>query len=621
MCGICGVFYFDQRPVDKNNLLAMNDAMLHRGPDDAGFYQDPGVGLAMRRLSIIDTEGGHQPISNEDDSVWVVMNGEIYNYIELRNELIQKGHRFRTQSDTEVIVHLYEEEGRNAIHKLNGMFAFALYDKKNHSLWIARDRLGIKPLYFKTTPTGVFFASDLTALGKLFSDKKIDHTALLFYLGFHYIPKEKSIYQDIHKLLPGHELICNAQGVRENQYWQLTTMNARQINQKEAADELRDLLEDAVRLQMRSDVPVGTLLSGGVDSSCITAFAAQHSLDALNTFTIDFNGKHSQDAFFAKKIAQRYDTRHHEIGMSTEDASQVIDEIIPFLDEPIADSAIIPTYWIAKQARARGIKVLLTGAGGDELFGGYARHHAPKVGTTSWLAETLPTSLRGLASLLLSPFHADRAMRMRHPEVAFGAGCSGANLAALNDMLQHKKDFTQLFEGYIDQLSGMEKKDGNKGYAYSRMHIDLTHYLVDDILALNDKMTMACSVEARVPLLDHRLVEFAFAMRESVNLLNAKDKGLLKHVLKSVLPDELLTRKKDGFNSPLRSWYAGRLGQKITEDLLDNSNPLFADMLNRQKLARVLKLAQQGYPVVDTVFALYVFNQWHHAQVKLPVCY
>lgn len=597
----------------------MAGRMVNRGPDDEGYYRSGPVGLGMRRLSIIDLEGGHQPLANEDGTIWVVMNGEIYNYVELRASLERKGHRFRSFSDAETLVHLYEEEGTNAIHQLNGMFAFALYDVKKRSLWIARDRVGIKPLFYTATLERLIFASDLAALGGVMPDREVETTAFLGYLGLGYVPAPHTIYKDIKKLLPGHWLWVGPEGIKVVRYWEVTRFQSWTGTDEEACLQLLELLGDAVRLQLRSDVPVGVFLSGGVDSSAVVALAACKMDGDLQTFTVNFAGKTSADPVFARDVAVHFGTRHREVSLSSAEASLWLDELTPLLDEPVADSALVASYVLAKAAQEKGTKVVLTGAGGDELFGGYGRHFSPRRGSVMWLADRVPSDWRSGVSYLIALLDADRGILSKDPRLAFGAGISGISLAACSRMLKRRTDFEQMLSFFYEAFKDLTCNRGNIGYASSRMYTDLRQYLVDDILALLDKSTMACSVEGRVPLLDHRIIEFAFALPESTNLSGGKPKGLFHKALRQILPGPLVRREKEGFDAPMDIWAVEALGNRIEEELLTRPIPLFDELLDMGEVRRILS-NRQSRRVAETLFSLYVFSRWYRHHVEKEPC-
>lgn len=617
MCGICGVYNFSDSSADKHTLNKMLVKMLHRGPDDGGIYQSGPVGLGMRRLAIIDTLGGNQPISNEDGSIWVICNGEIYNYIELRETLEKKGHRFKTESDTEILVHLYEQEGVEGIKQLNGMFAFALYDNKKQALWIARDRLGIKPLFYSNQSNALFFSSDLTALNTVIQSQNINIDAFISYLAFSYVPESKTIYKNIKKLLPGHWLWVDKQGIKTNQYWDVNHFQNWQGVAEEAQEQLYELLDSAVKFQLRSDVPIGISLSGGMDSSAISVFAKKN-LEHITTFTIDFVGKTSQDKHYSQVLAKTLGTSHVEIPFYSKDVERHLDDLIPYIDEPLSDSAAISSYLVAKEAQKSGIKVLLTGAGGDEIFGGYHRHHAPRVASTQWLAEKTPQALMYLISPLIKLINKDKSLRMLNPKIAFGAGFSGANLAVLADLFKEGSSFRKLLKLFTVELRNIDSNTSNNSYSYNRMYTDLKHYLVSDVLSLADKTTMASSVEGRVPLLDHRLVEFAFSLPESVNFLQKKAKGLFCQTLSPLLPNGFLHRKKEGFNAPMFTWAKNEnFSNVISNELLIDTIPLFKEIFHTEKMAKWVNRVKKGHIASETIFNLYFFSRWYRYHMEI----
>ena len=608
MCGICGIVYLNGNKVLKNQLKMMTDAMVHRGPDDEGFYTSGNCGLAMRRLSIIDLGTGHQPISNEDNSIWVVLNGEIYNYVEIRQDLEKRGHVFRTKSDTEVIVHLYEEKGLDAVKNLNGMFAFALYDSRNKGLWLVRDRLGIKPLYYGEFKDKLVFSSDLNALNKL-EKYDVNPASFLRYLGLAYVPTPHTMYYNIKKLPPAHYLLLKNGKVTQIRYWTLPEHQTWNGDHSKVKEKLTELITDSVRLRLRSDVPLGVFLSGGIDSSGLVAFASETGYAGLNTFTINFQGKNGKDSNYASEVSSQYRTSHREINFGLDSITQELNELIYYLDEPVSDSAIIPSYLLSKIARDSGIKVLLTGAGGDEIFGGYLRHHQPRFGSPRWIAENLPKPLRQIISLGWNLFQPQRGNRAASSPIAFGLECSGTDLFFLKQIID--QDFINSTTEYLQEpYTDLLNKKGRKNYSYVRMELDLNNYLVDDVLSLTDKATMAASIEGRVPLLDHRIVEFAFSIPSDINLKDSQPKGLFKETLKDLLPQNLLNRPKEGFNAPISSWMLESIGNEVFEELLGSATQFMKEIINFPALEKVLSDPCKKQTAGHTIFGLYMFNRW-----------
>ena len=610
MCGIAGIFNFDDRPVRVEQLEVMTNHMIERGPDDDGFYTSGSVGLGFRRLSIIDLEGGHQPLTNEDKTLYLVFNGEIYNYIELRDQLISRGHVFRTKSDAEVLLHLYEERGIDALKDLNGMFSFALYDKKCDELFMARDRLGIKPLFYAITSDRIVFASDIRALREEINTK-IDPDSVVKYIALAYTPGVETMWTGVKKLLPAHYLLINSDGdIKCQRYWKVRTSGCWQGSVVEAKDQLDEYLADAVRLQMRSDVPVGIFLSGGVDSSALLSYASSLTEEPLRTYTINFTGKNSEDAKYAELVAKRYGAIHCDIQVSAEDIEREMDDLLKSMDEPISDSAIFPAYIIAKTAYHQGVKVLLNGAGGDEVFGGYSRHWPPRIGSPGWVAEYLPGALGKLISTIWSKFQPHRGIRASNPVFSWASGISGVNLNACGKLLRQPEMFTQMIDAIEEEYAGVSRCTSKTNYSYNRMELDLNTYLPCDILALTDKATMAASVECRVPLLDHRLVEFSYSLPADINLAGGQPKGLFRDVLVGKLPAELLDRKKEGFNAPITEWMQMQGVFNLENELLERTVSIVNDLVDKTALSQLIDSKHESLHASETLFSLYLFNRW-----------
>lgn len=602
MCGIYGAINFDGKPVAKETLSTMGNQMLHRGPDGEGNLIAGPIGIGMRRLAIIDPIGGEQPISNEDGSIHIILNGEIYNHKELRNELIQRGHRFKTQSDVECVVHLYEEFGTACLNRLNGMFAFALFDTNYNRLWLVRDRLGIKPLFYRKTIKQFIFSSDLNSL-RAVTDVEINESSLIKYLGFSYVPEPETIYQDVKKLGCGEQIIIENSNFQLTRYWTPFASSPFEGTIKEATTRLEEILTNAAEIQIRSDVPLGIFLSGGVDSSALAAYVANlNGADTLKTFTIDFLGKGGQDTKYSKIMAESIGAEHNVIEVNSSNLASALDELLSVVDEPLSDSAIVPTYMLSKYAREQGIKVLLSGAGGDEVFGGYSRHFPKRLGSAAWLAQS--KLARGVFNIFARQNRPNLAWRFATPARNFGISISGTNLELLNQSLNYHEHFDDLLNQYEQVFY-----DANSLISLDRMNLDLQNYLPNNILALTDKATMAASVEGRVPLLDHRLVEFAFSLPSTLNPLDGKDKGLFKKILKNHLPKEVLTRKKEGFNAPMNEWVE-RDPHAIREEILGNTAPILKNIFKIKVLEDWLQNPKTRYIAGDTIFSIYLLNKW-----------
>jgi asparagine synthase (glutamine-hydrolysing) len=612
MCGVAGIIRFDGSSVSPELLKAMTSRMIERGPDDEGYFIEGCIGFGFRRLSIIDIGGGHQPIANEDGTLQLVFNGEIYNHIELRDQLVRRGHRFRTSSDAEVLLHLYEDFGVDALSEVNGMFAFAIYDLTRKQVFIARDRLGIKPLVYVREPNQLVFASDARALRGVVP-LAISRNAAVDYLFNAYVPEPHSIWAGVTKLPAAHFMVVGENGeVTCRRYWEPPSMSQWAGSIDDARMRLDELLQNATILQMRSDVPVGIFLSGGVDSSAIVSYASSIASEPLRTYSVDFQGKHSADAGYAKRVAQRYGTEHVELLLGPADMLAAMDEMLSRFDEPVADSAIFPVYAISRMARENGVKVLLSGAGGDEIFGGYPRYRPPRFGSPRWLAEQVPAGVSGPLSALWRLIQPSRGWAAADPSFSWGQCVSGVDYEAVRLILRYPADFLRGL-GSLKTHYPVGRCDVRSGSTYPLMLIDLHTYLIGDVLALTDKASMAASVECRVPLLDHRLVEFAFSLPEEINMLGGAPKGLFRETLREKLPSDLLWRAKEGFNAPIAVWLDSDGGQ-IRDELLGATSPLLDDIADRAKLESLIRKGGVADRSAETVFSLFMLNRWCRMQ-------
>jgi len=613
VCGIAGIATFNGQPVPEAELRRMTGRMVHRGPDEDGFITSGTVGLGMRRLSIIDVDGGHQPLTNEASDIFLVLNGEIYNHLELRQQLMSRGHVFRTMSDAEVVLHLYEDHGTDALTHLNGMFGFALYDSRRKALWVVRDRIGIKPLFYATTSDRLVFASDVHAL-RMAHPTGIDPEQVIKYLGLGYAPGVETIWRDVRKLPPAHYMWIENQKLELRRYWSVDEAGTWRGSQAAAEEELAALLSDAVRLQLRSDVPLGVFLSGGLDSSAIVSLATGQLTEPLRTFTVRFEGKKGSDQAFAQEVAQRYGTQHEVIPMDAADAARSLDELVPLLDEPIADSAIIPAYFLSKAGRERGVTVQLNGAGGDELFAGYLRHWPARMGSPAWCAEHIPAPLRRVLIAAWSSFQPDRAVRATDKTHAWAAGISGINFVAAKRLLENPAHYALMLDTIRAEHAGIQGTERGLDGVRDKMRLDLDHYLPENVLSLTDKATMATSVEGRVPLLDHRLVEFAFSLPSAIAFPEREPKGLLKRAMRGRLSEGLLNRGKEGFNAPDAVWLHDDSGFDLRGELLDSRTEILDSVLDARRLAETLAKPDLRAQSASLLFALYLFNRWYRAQ-------
>jgi len=586
MCGIAGIVDLQARPVEPSLVRRLCDVLAHRGPDDEGYYIKGPVALGQRRLAILDLAGGRQPMGNEDSTVWITFNGEIYNFRELRARLEGLGHRFATRSDTETIVHAYEQYGPACVKELRGMFAFALWDEPRQTLLLARDRVGKKPLFYAEVDGQWVFASELQALLRHPGlTREVDWAALDDYLTFGYVPAPKTIFRGVHKLPPAHWLTLRLRPggsggpeVHVERYWQLAYKPKLRLSEEDAADGLLEVLREAVRLRMIADVPLGALLSGGIDSSIVVALMSQLSDRPVKTFSIGFDEQEFNELPHARRVAERCGTEHHEL-IVRPNALEVLPTLVRHYGEPYADSSAIPTYYAAKLTREH-VKVALTGDGGDECFAGYERYAGGLAADRYW---RIPAAVRTLAIEPLSrliPTSAPRRSRLRQArrflEVA-GQPAPQRYLRWIGYFSTEGKaafyssEFQERLAGYQAQswLFGMWDRLVAAGLdPLDRMlALDVESYLPYDLLVKMDIATMANSLEARSPFLDHEVMEFCARLPASYKLRGMRLKHLLKKAGKRLLPPETLARRKMGFGVPVGNWMRGELRSWV-EDLL-----------------------------------------------------
>jgi asparagine synthase (glutamine-hydrolysing) len=622
MCGICGLVSLDGASApDPAALAAMNETLVHRGPDSDGSVIDGPCGLAMRRLSIIDLAGGDQPIANEDGRIQVIQNGEIYNYRELAEELRGRGHSFSTHSDTEVMVHLYEEHGPAFVDRLRGMFALALWDSREGRLVLARDRFGIKPLYYRVANGQLSFASELKALLRQpgFS-REIDPSALEAFLAFNSIPAPLTIFSEARKLPAGHTLVMERGEVTISRYARPEPVPADRVrteSDEALAEELRERLRDSVRAHLVSDVPVGVLLSGGIDSSALTAMAAAESGYRVSTFSIGFEESSFDELEQARLVAQRYGTDHHELILRP-DAVELLPRLVETFDEPFGDSSALPTYLVSGLA-ADTVKVVLSGEGGDELFGGYytyvADRLAPRVGRAAPflrpLVELLPSS-SGKASF---DYKAKRFVR-------------GAHLPPVERHHAWKEIFTP--EAQEELLAGGRVSDPLDAYRaryaetegaqeLARLQdLDLGIYLVDDLLVKTDRASMAHSLEARVPFLDPVVAELAHALETRQKVRGFSKKRLLRRAVEPLVPREIIRGRKQGFSIPVAAWLRGELGP-FARDVLSRETVERQGYLDPAAVTRVLDRHISGKEDLSRqIWGLLNFTLWFERYAREP---
>jgi asparagine synthase (glutamine-hydrolysing) len=632
MCGICGKLNFDQGArVEPGLVTAMLDTIRHRGPDDEGIYSARHVALGHRRLSIIDLKTGHQPLSNEDGTVWIVFNGEIYNFQELRAFLLSKGHVFKTQTDTETIVHLYEEFGPECLGKLRGMFAFAIWDENKKSLFLARDRVGIKPLYYALTDRSLVFASEIKAI---LADDTIDRELMPEmidrFFTFLYLPGEETLLKGIKKLAPGHYLLAKQGKAEVRQYWDLSfskPAGGRSI--EDAKDELLSLLAETVEQHMIADVPVGVLLSGGVDSTAVLSFAVERTSKEVSSYTVGFSDTGVADERpYAKLAAETFGTRHHDMSITAADFMDFMPKYVWHMEEPVCEPPAIAMYYVSKFAR-RDVTVLLSGEGGDEAFAGYSNYR-----NLLWLergkrafAPFRGTFARGL-SLADSMFHLPRArkyaplMNARFPGYYFSRTSNPFRYAGDGLGKLYTMDFARSVnrERSVEPVRRLQAHAQNETTLDAMLYIDTKTWLPDDLLIKADKMTMANSLELRVPLLDHKILEFAAALPSNFKVRGFTTKYLAKEALGQRVPKAILERRKVGFPVPYESWLRKDLRGWVRDILFDRTTTnrgYFATSALQKLLARDEALGGCS----KEIFSLVTLELWHRTflEQKQPV--
>jgi asparagine synthase (glutamine-hydrolysing) len=620
MCGIYGIASLEtgETPAPRTLLAQMGAAIKHRGPDDEGCYLGQGIAMGMRRLSIIDLTGGHQPIPNEDESIWAICNGEIYNFKALRRELENAGHVFHCDSDTEILVHLYEQEGLDFLKKLRGMFGLALWDANRKRLVLARDRVGEKPLYLYKDTERLIFASEVKAILECEGiPRAVNTRALHDYCALGYVPAPSTLFEGIEKLLPGEVLVLEQGAITIKPYWDLSFDKVEERPEEEWVELLRDKLLESVRMQLVSDVPLGAFLSGGIDSSTIVAAMAQNSDRPVNTYSIGFEGPDQfyNELPFARAVAKQYATNHHEIVVRP-DVCKLLPQLIWHMDEPVADSALITTYLIARLA-GESVTVILSGVGGDELFGGYRRYLGESIGA---YYRRLPGFLRRRAI----PFLFARLPQDRHSTLANYARLANSYIRSAElEQDQAYADFITVFSPAIraELLRGLDAPANSAVESYfarcrnaeslhRNMYVDIKTSLADDLLLLTDKMTMAASIECRAPLLDYELIELTARMPARMKVNGLTLKYLFKKAAAKWLPPEILNRKKRGFGAPVGAWFRDQL------------QPLIQDCLSREQISKrgffdpatveriVASHHSRSADHTDHVLALIIFELW-----------
>lgn len=620
MCGIAGIYFFDGRRVEEKVLIAMRDTFSHRGPDDAGFFLDQNAGIASRRLSVIDLPGGHQPMTDEKGDLTIVYNGELYNYREMMAELKTKGHRFNTQSDTEVILRAYQTYGADCLEKLRGMFAFAVWSHAKRELFIARDRLGIKPLYYFQDDTAFYFSSEIKGLLTLVKPE-FAREYLPEYLANRFVAGENTFFKGIKKLLPGHLLRVRPFSVEAKSYWDIPYTAVNEISEKDAVHQFYELFHEAVKYRLVSDVPLGVFLSGGIDSSAITAAMAKYAGEHINSFSVGFSEGEANELDYARLAARTFKTQHHEIVVSRDMFFEKLPQLVWHEDEPVAFSSSVPLYFVSELAR-KDVKVVLTGEGSDELLGGYARYYKTlynfRWGTT--YRKIFPAACVEAIASLIDSWAIQNKMKQKlmrtflylKPEID---PIYFDNFSVFSRQWQAsllRREFqadTRLRDPYAELASAFHRHPG-MGLLDRMLYADIKTYL-ERLLMKQDRMSMAASVESRVPFLDHRLVEFAANLPAHLKVRGFTTKYLLKKAFKKEIPAEILRRSKMGFPVPLRKWFRQDLSSGM-KDCLIGERTLSRGFFEPQAVKLLLQEHQKGYgDHSEKIWLLLNLEIWH----------
>jgi asparagine synthase (glutamine-hydrolysing) len=627
MCGIVGIVESDlTRPVPREELTRMVRTLHHRGPDEEGSITLAGVGLGMRRLAIVDLGGGQQPFSNETDSIQLVANGEIYNFPQLRAELETLGHGFRSRSDIEVLVHAYEEWGEAFLTRLRGMFAIALWDARTRTLLAARDRAGEKPIYWTHTSRGLLLASEVKALlVRPEVRRELDVEALDQFLTYEYVLAPRTILKGIHKLPAGHYLLYRDGEVSIRKYWDAAAVRPRAWTEDDAAEALEAALRHATVGQMMADVPLGAFLSGGIDSSSIVAFMADASMQPVNSFSIGFEDGTYNELPYAREVARLFGTNHRERTVSPA-LEELFEKLIVHLDEPFADVSLFPTYLVSCLAREH-VTVALSGDGGDELFGGYDAYRAQDLATRfAWMGETLLPAAAAVAAAL-PPTGKKKGLVNTFKRFTLGATQAPADLGHYRWMvylgprakrrlyapaLQDALIQSDVYRPVRDALA----RFGTDDLLNRQLYADLSLYLADDILFKVDRMSMATSLETRAPFLDADVMELAFSMPGRLKIRNGERKWILKRAMRGVLPERILTRKKEGFSIPMKNWLRREL-QPMMRSLLSPERVRARGLFNPDEVTRLIDSHVSGRENhAHTLFPLMVFERWCDAHLR-----
>jgi len=635
MCGICGFYGFEDRTI----LKRMCDVIKHRGPNDSGIYLDKNIGLGNRRLSIIDVAGGHQPIHNENESIWVTYNGEIYNYLEIKEDLEARGHQFYTNTDTETLVHAYEEFGENCLQKFRGMFAFALWDADKKQVFLARDRLGIKPLYYYFDGERLIFGSEIKSILQCGVPRRLDYNALHSYLSYRFVQGDSTIFHNIKKLPPGHLMLCGDKGVDVREYWDLK-MAPQKNSEDYYLQQLKGSLKESVKLRLMSEVQLGAYLSGGIDSSTIVAIMSSLLDEPIKTFSVGFGDPNFDEFEYAQAIADHFGTEHHEF-LVEPNAMELFPNIIWHFEEPIADPALFPTYILSEKAK-KHVTVVLTGEGGDELFAGYEQYKImalsekygrflPKVIKTKAVpvvGEKMPSFIRDKLFRYSSLLGEEGIKRFsKYMSTLEDKGLSYLRLISVFDEEESRGIYTdtaknEIIRNLAEELNKVYFKDYRKNELLNRLlYLEIKTSLQEHLLMKVDKMTMAHSIEARVPLLDHVVADLSTSLPQDLKLRGSTDKYILRKAAAELLPKKIINRKKQRFFVPIHTWLGGE-SKEYAMQILDSSVIKKRGYLKHPPIERMFrKFKDSKLYYSRQIWSLMALEFWHRIYMDTDELY
>tara|TARA_B110000971_G_C20037138_1_gene515020 strand:- start:4002 stop:5861 length:1860 start_codon:yes stop_codon:yes gene_type:complete len=614
MCGVCGIYNFNQKEIDVEILKTINDKLKKRGPDSGGVFSDKYVGLGNRRLKIIDFEGGGQPFYNKNGDIVLVYNGEIYNYLELKQELEVLGHRFKSKSDTEVLLKMYETFGEKMLDKINGMFAFSIWDKNKDTLFIARDRLGIKPLYYHTNKNGLIFSSTLNSMINLY-EKEIDEDSILFYFFTGYVPSPKTIWKNFYKLEAGHYITIKNNNIKIKKYWDISVNEDNKINSKNINthfEKIKETILHSNKIQSRSDANVSVFLSGGIDSSIIAKLYAKNSNKKFNTYTLDFEGKKNKEIDNVKSLIK--DNKNinniYEV-LSLSENKEILEKIFEIFDEPNSDSASIPSFLLSRSSKKNNDKVVLNGCGGDELFGGYDRYYIKK----KFYLGNIFNKLKLILGIKGNLFDANDNLlnyeiKLCNPTIRFVTNTSGMNLGFLRRILG-KELFLRGCNLVEQKFSVYDQNLKINGSSFAGMLTDIKFYLPDNLLYIADQTSMENSIEMRVPLLDHRIIDLIFKTPKELffgkNFKNSKK--TLKNIFRSLLNKKIIETKKSGFNAPSNEWVKNN-PKYFQNEILNIKKSNLNNYVSFSEIEKILKSQKKINKYSHEIYSLFCLKKW-----------